>query len=154
MRLAAVGTSGALIAGLLMANSPARAVEADPDPLDAYICVSNNQGGSSRLAILDEDRHVLQVFRLNKGCRILRLGVDLPAGHYIVKHRAPSGRLTGRVTAVTATCDENGGCIGGGVSRDRNEPSPRLKKVKSARFVLSKYAAGAVFFESVKNRHR
>ncbi len=150
-----MGTSGALIAGLLLAtNSPVQAVAADPVPLDAHICVSNNQGGSSRLAILDEDRHVLQVFRLSKGCRTLRLGVDLPAGHYIIKHRAPKGRLTGRVTSVTATCDENGGCIGGGVSRDRNEPPPRLKKLKSARFVLSKYAAGSVFFESVKNRHR
>jgi hypothetical protein len=159
-RRGSVITSGVVVVAALLAGfdtpalaaADARAASVTEDLGKAQICVSGTHGRFARLALLDRDRHVVTVFHLRKGCRTFRLGADLSAGTYVVKHRAPRGRLTRETYSDYLWCDENGGCLISAVSRDRNYVPPPAKKVKAVKFTVDEHSAVTVGFRSVKAR--
>jgi hypothetical protein len=152
-RLVGGGVSAALMLGLMaLGGGSAEAAPADERDFGVeVVCVKNNQGGFSRLALLNDDRELLKVYHLRRGCLTFRVGEDLPAGSYIIRHRAPKGRLTGAVT-TSGFSGRPGGPQISGISVDGRSPS--LKKVKSRPFGLGPNSGGSIVFSTVKNRHR
>ncbi len=147
------GVSAALVAGVMaLGGGAAEAAPADEREYGVeVVCVKNNQGGYSRLALLNDDRELLKVYHLRKGCLKFRVGEDLPAGSYIIRHRAPKGRLTGAVV-TSGFSGRPGGPQISGISVERRPPS--LKKVKSRAFGLGPNSGGSIVFSTVKNPDR
>jgi hypothetical protein len=143
------GTAAVLIAGALAASGPAQA-EPTSNAGVQRICVNGTHGKYARLTLLSAGHHVLTVFRLREGCVAFRVGDKLPAGTYRIKHRAPQGRLTGRVS-VSGGWESPDGTAGSAISRDKRPP--HLKKVKSATFEMGPTLFGVISFDSVKNRN-
>jgi hypothetical protein len=148
--LIASGTIATMAGAGLVAAAPAQAAPTLEGGVQR-VCVSGTHGKYARLALLDAHRQVLAIYHVRSGCLTFRVGDNLPPGTYRIKHRAPKGRLTGRVDTSGGFVNPDGSA-GSATSRDRGPV--HLKKVKSATFEIGPTLFGSVSFNSVRNRHQ
>lgn len=150
-RAVAGGVSAAVAGGLFLLAAPSPSAQAASTAAGVQtVCVSGTQGKYARLALLNKKRERLAIYHVRRGCLTFRVGESLPAGEYIIRHRAPRGRLTGSVHTSSGSESPDGTAISG-TSLDRNQP---LRKVKARGFEMHPTAFGSISFHSVKNRHR
>ena len=156
-RSIAAGRSGALLAtGLLTASlvtsaSPAVGAAAVDSRYGTYnVCASGNGRSYARLALLDDQHERLAILHLRRRCLTFRLG-ELPAGDYVIRYRAPKGRLAGVIGSSSISHNPDGTALGA-ANRDRRLRNPR--KITIVRFTLDPNASTAVYLRTVAKHDR